>query len=338
MRAIDLNGRKFNRLLVIGKGPRKNGFIYWFCRCDCGNERTLRTSALTSGNTKSCGCWNTEVIKQVDHGMTHSPEWNSWIAMKSRCLNPDILDYHNYGGRGISICQRWLDSFQNFYADMGPSEGLTIERIDVNGNYEPSNCTWIPRGEQSRNKRTTRRITAFGEEKLFVDWARDLDLDPSLLHYHLEQGKTMEQIIEERKPIEKLCSCGKTYSTIKPSQLFCTDDCKEDQRRARRLKEKRERDANMFMVVIGDGIKKRYVRGNKPPLGGFKWIKSKMWAAFFPKEDAEIVAQQMGNGATIEQRGIFIREDAYRNMPLRSEGIGKMVARWRPEETSDATS
>jgi hypothetical protein len=309
---INLTGEHYGRWTVLKRAPNRGRYIYWKCQCECGTIKEISRCNLRNGVSQSCGCYNAEVVKEVDHGMSHTSEWNSWIAMKERCLNPNLHHYKDYGGRGITVCRRWLNSFQNFYDDMGPSGGLTIERIDVNGDYEPGNCKWIPRGDQARNKRSSRRIAALGEEKLFVDWSRELDLDPSLLHYHLEQGKTIEQIIEERKPKEKLCSCGKTYFTIKPTQKFCTDKCQADQRQRRRLKEKREREADQFMVVKGEGDLKRYVRGKRTRNDGdFKWIKSRMWAAIFDREDAEIVAYQMKDGATIEQRGVFIREQEY---------------------------
>jgi hypothetical protein len=326
---IDLTGHKYGRWTVLKMAPRRGALIFWECVCECGVVKEIRGCNLRSGISKSCGCLNYEVIHGVDHGMTGSREYGCWINMRDRCSNPKNTHWKMYGGRGITVCQRWQRSFHNFYADMGPSNGLTIERIDVNGNYEPDNCKWIPASEQAWNKTNSRKIIAFGEEKLFIEWARFLDIDASLLHYHLRTGKTMEYIIEERKPVKKLCFCGESFFSIKEDQRFCSRKCMQIERGKRRNKEKQEREASQFLVTKGEGKLKRYARRNKPPTTGFKWIESKMWATKFLKEDAEKVAQQLGDGATIEQRGLFVRVKEYANMPIEKTGNGKLVARWR---------
>jgi predicted nucleic acid-binding Zn ribbon protein len=325
---LDLTGQKYGRWTVVKMAPRRKGKTFWECVCECGTVKEVRTGGLRNGISKSCGCWNNEQIRLVDHGMKDSPEWKSWSDMKQRCLNPNNKSYEHYGGRGIVVCERWKDNFVDFYSDMGPCDGDTIERIDVNGNYEPGNCKWIPHPLQARNKTTTRRITAFGREQLFSDWARELDMDPSLLHYHLKVGKTIEQIVNELNPEPRVCVCGDTYIPSMERQEFCSSKCKEIQRQKRRLAEQREKKACMFLVIKGEGKNKRYARTDKPT--GFKWIVSKMWASTFFKNDAEIVAQKMGDGAIIEQRGLFVRENEYANMPIEKNGDGNMVARWRP--------
>ena len=222
---VDITGYKYGRWTVLRRVKNRGRMIYWECVCECGVVKEVPRIALRSGASKSCGCFNLEVISSVDHGMTGTPEYTCWCGMKHRCYNHKDSHWENYGGRGIKVCERWLNSFENFYADIGPRpDGMTIERIDVNGDYEPSNCKWIPARDQHRNKTNSRRLTAFGREQLLVDWARELNMDISQLHYHLER-KNMEQIIEWwTKPLLKVCeNCGAAFSTIKKKQIFCSD-------------------------------------------------------------------------------------------------------------------
>jgi hypothetical protein len=161
MRFKDLTNQKFGRLTVlcfIGRG-KHGGDAQWLCRCDFGKQSVIvRGNNLHSGHTKSCGCWNLE--RSTKHGRTRkgteTAEYCSWRCMKARCLNPKHKYFKHYGARGISICWRWLsdDGFENFLADLGerPKE-TTLDRINVNGNYEPDNCRWAAASEQRRNQR-----------------------------------------------------------------------------------------------------------------------------------------------------------------------------------------
>lgn len=163
----DLTGKKFGRLTVIERsGSDKHGTPLWLCKCDCSNKKLVRGYDLVRGSTKSCGCLSSEMFveRHKKHGMKNTRLYEVWKSMRKRCFNPNSPNYKNYGGRGITICDEWKDSFKAFY-DWAISSGYdsnakrgeyTIDRIDVNGNYEPSNCRWLTIQEQQRNKRNNK--------------------------------------------------------------------------------------------------------------------------------------------------------------------------------------
>lgn len=160
-RFCDLEGQKFGRLIVLGRASEeKKGPVMWRVVCDCGTEKLVASPNLVNGSTKSCGCFRKESTskKFKTHGLHGSPTWYSWTSMKTRCKNPKATQYELYGGRGIQVCERW-EKFENFLEDMGERPpGKSLDRIDANGNYEPSNCRWATKKEQGQNKRKTRMI------------------------------------------------------------------------------------------------------------------------------------------------------------------------------------
>lgn len=181
-RLIDLTGKKFGRLTVIKRAEDKKGKTYWHCRCECGKEKNVCASHLTSGKIVSCGCSSVDRISELNktHGMSNIRIYNIWTGIKNRCYNKNHITYKNYGGRGITVCQEWLDDFMNFYEwamNNGYSDELSIDRIDVNGNYEPSNCRWATAKEQGNNRRTNIFIEVCGTKKSLKAWCDCLGLD-----------------------------------------------------------------------------------------------------------------------------------------------------------------
>lgn len=153
----DITGQKFGLLTVEKYSYTKNKRVHWLCKCDCGTTKEVQTSYLKSGNTKSCGCYKLSQTSLImtKHGSSKTAEYSAWQGMKGRCYRKKNKKYPIYGGRGITVCDQWLESFDAFYAAMGdrPSPKHSVDRIDTNGNYEPSNCRWATASQQAINRR-----------------------------------------------------------------------------------------------------------------------------------------------------------------------------------------
>jgi len=187
---IDIMGQKFGRLTVISRAENgKTGQPRWNCKCDCGGKTITLGGDLRSGGTKSCGCLQREllVMKNTTHGMGKTPIYKNWKDMRKRCLNPSSREYKHYGGRGITVCDRWM-KFENFYGDMGEKpNGTSIDRIDNNKGYSPDNCRWATQKEQTRNQRTNRIIKYEGKEQCLAVWAEELGIKYTTLWHRLEK-------------------------------------------------------------------------------------------------------------------------------------------------------
>lgn len=208
MRKInDLTGRKFNYLTVIRYiGKNKYGAAAWECRCDCGVIKSITSSSLISNGTKSCGCkrfiHNDGNKYGLTHGGTNTKEYRAYMQMKARCYKIDGKDYSRYGARGITVCKRWLESFENFLEDMGkaPSIKYSLDRFpnNKNGNYELSNCRWATRKQQNINRRPSIFMTHKGETLVVAHWAKKLSISVAGFRYMLK-SKTIPEIIKYKK-------------------------------------------------------------------------------------------------------------------------------------------
>lgn len=191
----DLTGQRFGRFIVVSLAGRdKYGYVLWLCRCDCGNERIVRGCRLMSGYTKSCGCYQKKRASEchTKHGGRHTRLYRIWHGIKDRCTNPNNKHYINYGGRSIKgdrnikICPEWLNSFEAFRdwaLANGYEDGLTIERIDVNGDYCPENCCWIPKGDQAFNKTDSLICTVNGKTQDLALHVKDPEINVLGLKY-----------------------------------------------------------------------------------------------------------------------------------------------------------
>lgn len=173
---VDMTGRTFGRWTVLGPvGADRNGSAMWTCRCACGVERLVVGTNLRNGGSRSCGCLKLDrLAAKVRHGMADTLAYKRWESIKQRCTNPKNPSYKNYGGRGITMCAEWAASFERFFADVGecPGPGLSLDRIDNDGNYEPGNVRWATNSEQMRNRRPLRRVARADYEALEAELER----------------------------------------------------------------------------------------------------------------------------------------------------------------------
>ena len=191
----DETGNVYSKLTVVEfAGKSKSGDSLWRCLCECGNMTTVARGDLRKsyGGTNSCGCG-----RKSQGGGHGALEYTNWKEMKRRCYNPRYKEYHLYGGRGITICDRWRTSFVNFLADMGkrPFPEASIDRINNNGNYEPDNCRWATKLEQGQNTRKARMITYNGETLCLREWARRIGITHRTLSVRLKRGWPLEKAL-----------------------------------------------------------------------------------------------------------------------------------------------
>lgn len=201
----DLSGKRFGRLTVIAEAPHYKGRTAWLCRCDCGNKTIVISKRLKNGMTKSCGCLSSDVTAQrnrdnTKHGMCDDRLYQHWNSMLNRCRCPHNASYKSYGGRGISVCKEWETNFESFmkWSLMnGYLPSLSLDRIDVNGNYEPSNCRWVNQKVQANNRRNTFYLTAFGETKPIQIWANEYGISATCIRNRLKRGMTTKDAISK---------------------------------------------------------------------------------------------------------------------------------------------
>lgn len=202
---IDLTGQRFGRLLVIGRAENTQGRkTKWICQCDCGKRAAVETANLKSGRQKSCGCLRNEksLIRIANYNKEHQSSrqkriYKIWLSMRNRCYRKNHMAYPWYGGRGIRICEDWTnyETFERWALLSGYGPGLTIDRIDVNGDYTPENCRWVTRKDQAYNRRDNHRLTFQGETLTITEWANRIGCTPTCIYYRLSAGWTLEEML-----------------------------------------------------------------------------------------------------------------------------------------------
>jgi hypothetical protein len=203
MKSFDLAGKKFGIWTAIQPERTTKRGVYWLCQCECGNQKVVLATELNRGKHSSC---NKCTPPNQTHGMRYVPEYKTWLHMKDRCNNPNNKNYYHYGGRGIKVCERWQESFENFYQDMGPrpGRGYSVDRINNSGDYEPSNTRWATQRQQANNSRKNVRVTFNGETKTVAQWARKIGLDSNALLYRIQAGWDVERALTEpAEPFEE---------------------------------------------------------------------------------------------------------------------------------------
>lgn len=196
---ISLTGQRFGRLVVIGEIRGRGAHTRWLCQCDCGKATTPRATHVKSGASRSCGC----VVGRWRHGMASSREYRILEGIVTRCTKTDHHNYAYYGGRGVRVCDRWrfgegdLSGIECFLADIGPAptKAHTVDRIDVNGNYEPGNCRWATRKEQARNFRRNIWVEYKGERRLLIELCEAVGMNPQVAKNRIERGWSVEDAV-----------------------------------------------------------------------------------------------------------------------------------------------
>lgn len=204
-RVKDETGNIYGKLTVIAFIGLRNNNARWFCRCECGNEVDVRGAMLRYGSHQSCGC-----TRHTANNLYHTAEHRAWSGMVQRCTNPKNTRYSDWGGRGITVCQRWKNSFLAFYEDMGPkpSPRHSIDRINNDGNYEPNNCRWATPRQQTLNSRHARYLTHNGETLCITDWALRTGIKRLTIAARLEQGWSIAEALTQ--PVSPIARCHRS--------------------------------------------------------------------------------------------------------------------------------
>ena len=196
-------GDRYGRFTIVREVESVNYKRRFLCRCDCGNEKIVKLGDMKFGGTISCGCYcrenNRKLISErsTTHGLSHTPLYKVWLGMKSRCYNPNATPYKNYGGRGITVCEEWLEHepFYKWGMANGYESGLTIERINNDGNYEPGNCKWATYREQANNNRRNTKVQIGDRTESLTTWLRLLGLSSSTIYKRLNKGWSAEKAL-----------------------------------------------------------------------------------------------------------------------------------------------
>lgn len=203
MSVVDRTGERYGRLTVLSRAENKiepSGAVraQWKCKCDCGNERIVSGQTLSKGTTKSCGCLVKDVRKEsATHGRSYDGIYHVWNMMKQRCTNPSYTSWGSYGGRGITVCDRWL-KFENFLEDMGERpHGMTLERKDNERGYEPGNVVWASRLDQANNRRTNVYLELKGSVMTIAEWGRKTGFGKSVIANRIADGWSVERALTE---------------------------------------------------------------------------------------------------------------------------------------------
>lgn len=188
---IDIKGEKYNRWTVLSLDRIENKKAFWLCQCECGTKKVVSSSSLRCGSSKSCGCLHNDNVVRKINGLSKTKLYTNYANIKQRCYNPKFPLYKNYGARGIIMCEEWLNDFMNFYnwaIQNGYKEGLTIDRIDVSGNYEPNNCRWIPMKEQYHNRTDNIYYIVNNEKKCLAELCKEYNMPYKTVRKRLERN------------------------------------------------------------------------------------------------------------------------------------------------------
>ena len=208
MKDNEMIGRRFGRLVVLYQcdnyfSPSGSSHKRFVCKCDCGVEKTVLKEHLTSGRTRSCGCWRVEVGQKQTHGEIHTRLYKIWGNMLNRCSNPNNPVWYNYGGRGIFVCDEWkqYEGFRDWANNSGYNDNLSIDRIDNNKGYSPDNCRWVDANIQNNNRRNNCYIEYKGEIRTISEWAAILNIEYHTLYNRIKRGWDVEDAFN--KPLRR---------------------------------------------------------------------------------------------------------------------------------------